>query len=87
MLPLIFLLLTILALTGIGLFLVIGTFKRLDFLVQAPQGWFYFYPYWFLRKLFGEHSIYYFHIFVGIVFILSAIGILLNVLSYLVSRI
>ncbi len=73
----VFLLLVILALLGIGLLLIIGTFKGLDFLVRAPKGWFHFYPYWFLEKVFGDRSIYYFHIVLGVVFILGAIGIFL----------
>ena len=77
-----FISLIVLALTGIGLFLVFGTLKRLDILVRAPKGWFHLYPYFFLRKVFGEQSIFYFHIFVGIVFILGAIGLSLYVLYY-----
>ena len=82
MFPVILLITVILAFIGIGLFLVIGTLRRVDFLVRVPEGWFYFYPYWFLKKSFGEQSVYYFHIFIGMVFILGGIGILLYAVSY-----
>jgi hypothetical protein len=77
MLPMVFLFAVVLAFLGIGLFLVIGTFKKVDVLVHPPNGWFEIFPYWFLKKIFGVNSIYYFHIFIGVVFILGAIWILL----------
>ena len=75
MFPIVFLITIVLAFLGLGLFLVIGTLKKVDLLVRPPNGWFEFYPYWFLKKVFGVNSIYYFHIFIGVVFILGAIWI------------
>ncbi len=82
MLSWIYVVIVTLAIMGIGLFLVVGTLRRVDFLVRVPQRWYNFYPYWFLRRFFGEKSFYYFHICIGVVFFLGGIGILLSAVLY-----
>jgi hypothetical protein len=61
---------------GVGVFLIIGTIKGIEVLVNPPVKWFSLYPYWFLKK-YGDRSAYYFHIFIGIVFIIGALSIFL----------
>jgi hypothetical protein len=72
----------VLLLFGIGFLLIIGTIKGWAPLVRAPNSWFSFFPYWFLKKLFGESAIAYYHIFIGIVFILGTIWLLIYVTVY-----
>ena len=76
-----FFLLIVCLLFGVGVFLIIGTIKGIEVLVKPPVKWFSLYPYWFLKK-YGDRSVYYFHIFIGIVFIIGAISILLYGILY-----
>jgi hypothetical protein len=80
--PLLFLFFVIFAFMGIGCFLIIGTIRKVDFLVTHHKNWLFIYPDDFLVKLFGEKSIYYANIFVGVVFLAGAFGIILYVLSF-----
>jgi hypothetical protein len=72
---------SILLIVGIGLFLIVGTIKGIKILVDPPTNWFSFYPYVWLKKI-GNRSIYYFHIFIGAVFIICGICILFYAISY-----
>lgn len=73
MLQTLFLAVVLFSLLGIGAVLIIGSLKRWDSLVHPPDSWMFFYPYGLMRKLFGEEAIAYFHIFIGVVFILATI--------------
>lgn len=66
---------------GIGVFMVVGTLRGIKVLIDPPVKWYSFYPYFFLKKM-GERSIYYFHISIGIVFMLGAIYLFLYVIFY-----
>lgn len=66
---------------GVGIFLIAGTLKGIKILIEPPVKWYSFYPYWILNKI-GKKAIFYFHIFVGLIFIFGAVLILIYVLSY-----
>ena len=66
---------------GVGVFLVAGTIKGLKPLIDPPITWHSCYPYWFLKKL-GKKAIYYFHIVIGIVFIVGALYLLYYVHTF-----
>ncbi len=68
---------------AVGLLLVIGSLKGLNVLTRAPKGWFYFFPYGFLTLLFGERSIYYLHISVGVLFVWCGIWMFVYGMLYL----
>jgi hypothetical protein len=82
MLPLLFLLLSMIALIGVGVFVIIGSIRGAASFMQAPDGWFFRYPNRFLVQLFGQQSIRYFHIFIGAGFIIGGIAILLFVFTF-----
>ena len=76
----IFFFLSVFLLFGIGIFLVMGTLKGVKVLVAPPVEWYSIYPYWFLKKM-GNRAIQYFHIFIGIIFILGSMYIFLKGIS------
>lgn len=65
---------SVLLILGLGVFLIVGTVKGVPYLVEPPLEWYAFYPYYFLKKM-GKKAIYYFHIFIGFVFVIGAIWI------------
>jgi len=84
MTALFFLILIVCLFFGVGFLVVIGTLKRWPALVDyPPDKWWNYNPYGFMRKAFGENAIFYFHIFVGIVFMVGSIWILIYSLFWL----
>lgn len=73
----------VLLLLTLGVILVFGTLKGWEPLVHPPDSWMVFYPYGLIRKLFGEGAIAYLHIFIGVVFILATIWLVIYVSRYL----
>jgi hypothetical protein len=83
MLQTLFFFLVVILLFSMGAVLIVGSLKRWRPLVHPPESWMVFYPYGLVRKLFGEAAIAYLHIFIGIVFILGTLWLLLYVKFYL----
>lgn len=73
--PVIFFIITISLWISAGLFLIIGTIKGVKVLNDPPLNWFLFYPYKLLKHL-GRKAIYYYHIMIGVVFIIAALLLL-----------
>jgi hypothetical protein len=71
-----FFVLVILAFFAVGVFLIVGTFKGMRLLIDPPVEWYSTYPYWYLKNL-GSKAPSIFHIFIGIVFILGAIWLVM----------
>jgi len=83
MLQTLFFFLVVILLFIIGTILIVGSLKGWEPLVHPPDSWMVFYPYGLLRKFFGEGAIAYLHIFIGIVFILGTLWLLIYVKFYL----
>lgn len=66
----------------IGVFLVVGTLKGVNILVDPPNKWYVPYILKLLRRM-GTRVIYYHNIFVGIIFIIIAVYVFLRVISLL----
>ncbi len=81
MMPAIIFILSLALLVGLGIFLIVGTLKGMKTLVDPPLTWYMLFPYTFLKKI-GGKAFYYFHIFIGIIFILSAVFIVFFVLNH-----
>jgi len=64
---------------GIGLILIIGTLMRWEFLMHPPDSGLFYYLYDPLRRHCGEKGIVYLHLFVGILFVLASIWLVIYV--------
>lgn len=74
--------LAVLALVGLGAFLVIGTLQGRDVLLRAPDARFGRHYQTVIRRLFGDRGVYYYNILVGIVFIVFAIAIVVYAYTF-----
>jgi hypothetical protein len=74
--------LSLILLFGFGVFLIVGTIKGVKVLVDPIDNWYAQHSYIKFLKSMGKRAVYYYHIFLGFVFILSAIFIFFYILSY-----
>jgi len=80
MVPILLIVIVILSFFSIGLFLIVGSLKGLKFLVRPTGFHMRLFPYRWIRDIFGGKAIAYYHTFVGVVFILGAVWLLIYIL-------
>jgi hypothetical protein len=83
MIQTLFLVFVIILLFSIGTLLIVGTLKGWEPLIHPPESWMVSYPYALVRKFFGESAIAYFHILIGVVFILGTLWLVIYVRFFL----
>jgi hypothetical protein len=74
-------LVSVISLFGVGVYLIVGTLRGAKDLVDPSERWYAYFPYRWLVRM-GKRSFYYFHIAIGIVFVIGAVVILFFILGY-----